>query len=308
LTALLVIIQTGMLAFVVVGFRANGLTYQWTSAAADVLVPLAFLLGWAYFAIWPGRQRDDWVTAEMFLVMALFMSISAIAPPGQYAALAFKRPLIDATLAAVDGALGVHVPTWAAWLSQNRWLLHVLLYAYLSLLVQFFVPIFVLGLWYRDRGRLWEYAFHFHVCSVITLACFALWPVAGAFTHNGFEPSFDLSRFIEQFNGVYSGARTAIRPEDMEGLVSMPSFHFAGAMMVTWAMRQSRIWLVVLIPLNLTLTAATVVTGSHYLADLIGAAAMCGLSLWLYRWFAFRWVGESGVAATNGSKGHEQRV
>jgi hypothetical protein len=83
---------------------------------------------------------------------------------------------------------------------------------------------------------------------------------------------------------------TTIRPEDMEGLVSMPSFHFAGAVMVTWAMRRSNIWLAALIPLNFTLTAATVVTGSHYVADLVGAAAMCGFSLWLYRRFAAAWI------------------
>ena len=164
------------------------------------------------------------------------------------------------------------------------------MYAYLSLLGQFFLPVLVLPVWYRNRSAMWEYAFHFHVCSGITLVCLALWPAAGAFTYYGFKPAFTLTHFIDQFSGAYSGALTTIRPEDMEGLVSMPSFHVAGAVMVTWALRQSRIWLALLIPVNVMLTAATVLTGTHYVADLFGTAAMCAGSLWLYRRFAVRWL------------------
>jgi membrane-associated phospholipid phosphatase len=76
----------------------------------------------------------------------------------------------------------------------------------------------------------------------------------------------------------------------MEGLVSFPSFHVAGAVMVTWALRQSRVWMAILLPINLLLTVATVLTGVHYVADLFGTAAMCAISLWLYRRFAVRWL------------------
>ena len=280
-----------MLAFDIIGFRVNGLSYEWTTPAIDIGVPAALLLGWGYFVAWPGRQESDWVVAEMFLVLALFASISAIAPPGQYAAVAFKRPLVDSWLAAGDSLLGAHVPTWTAWVRGHVWFLKILLYAYLSLLGQFFLPIVLLGVWYRNRRALWEYAFHFHLCSAITVTCLAIWPAAGAFTYYDFVPAFNLSRFIEQFSGVYTGSLTTIRPQDMEGLVSVPSFHVAGAVMVTWALRQSRFWLAILIPVNLTLIAATVITGTHYVTDLVATAIMCALSLWLYRRFAAGWIG-----------------
>jgi hypothetical protein len=290
LAAILVIIQAGMLAFDVIGFHATGLTYEWKTRAIDIGIPAALMLAWAYFFTWPGRRPGDWVVAEMWLVLALFISISAIAPVGQYAAVAFKRPLIDPWLAAFDAAIGAHVPTWAAWVSGQPLLLKVLLYAYLSLLAQFFLPILLLGVWYRNRIAMWEYAFHFHVCSAIVLVCLALWPVAIPGPYYGFKMAFNLSRFIAQFSGVYSGAITTIRPEDMEGLVSFPSFHVAGAVMVTWALRQSRVWMAILLPINLVLTVATVLTGVHYVADLFGTAAMCAISLWLYRRFAVRWL------------------
>jgi hypothetical protein len=300
LAASLMIIQAAMLAFVVIGFYATGLTYEWTTRSIDIGIPAALMLAWAYFFVWPGRRPADWVVAEMWLVLALFISISAIAPVGQYAAVAFKRALIDPWLAAFDSAIGVHVGTWAAWTLSHPWLRNVLMYAYLSLLGQFFLPVLVLPVWYRNRRAMWEYAFHFHVCSAITLACLALWPVAIPGPYYGFKMAFNLSRFVEQFSGVYSGAITTIRPEDMEGLVSFPSFHVAGAVMVTWALRQSRVWMAILLPINLLLTAATVLTGVHYVADLFGTAVMCAVSLWLYQRFAVHWL-EPGKSAVRSS-------
>ena len=290
LAASLVGIQAAMLAFNIIGFRATGLTYEWTTRGIDLGIPAALMVAWAYFFVWPGKRPTDWVIAEMWMALALFVSISAIAPVGQYAAVAFQRPLIDPWLAAFDGSIGAHVPTWAAWTSAHPWLVKVLMYAYLSLLGQFFLPLLVLGAWYRNRTAMWEYAFHFHVCSIITVACLALWPAAGAFAYYGFESPFNFGHFIDLFTGVHDGTLTIIRPEDMEGLVSMPSFHVAGAGMVTWALRHSRIWLAILIPVNALLTAATVLTGAHYVADLFGTAAMCAISLWLYRRVAVYWL------------------
>ena len=44
-------------------------------------------------------------------------------------------------------------------------------------------------------------------------------------------------RFIAHFNGVRDGTFTTIRFDDLEGLISMPSFHVAGGMMVTGVSR-----------------------------------------------------------------------
>jgi len=52
--------------------------------------------------------------------------------------------------------------------------------------------------------------------------------------------------------------------------------------MTTWAFRDSRRWLALLVPLN-ALLIATVLSGVHYVADLGGTAVMFGLSLWAWR-------------------------
>ena len=44
------------------------------------------------------------------------------------------------------------------------------------------------------------------------------------------------------------------------------------------------------VSLFLIVTLATVLSGAHYVADLFGTLAMCGVSLWFWRRFAHRWI------------------
>ena len=179
----------------------------------------------------------------------------------------------------------MHVPTLVLWTRTHPWLVrrHLPAWSYASLLPQLFLPVFVLGFWYRDRAAVWEYAFHFHVCLVVTLVCFALFPAACVFSFYGFESILDQSRFIAHFGDVRAGLMTVIDPSNTDGLISFPSFHTAGALMTTWALRRSRIWVTLLGVLNTGLIAATVLLGAHYVIDLLATCALCGVSLALYR-------------------------
>jgi membrane-associated phospholipid phosphatase len=115
---------------------------------------------------------------------------------------------------------------------------------------------------------------------------FALVPAASPFAYRGYTPVFDQTRFLQQFSGVYGGATTVVHGDAAEGLVSFPSFHVAGAMIVTWALRRSAVWRAVLIPLNVTLAASTLLSGLHYATDLLGSLAMCAFGVWSWRAWA----------------------
>jgi len=90
--------------------------------------------------------------------------------------------------------------------------------------------------------RLWEFAFHFHFCALVTLAASGLFPAECAFTFYGFESLIDQGRFIHHFESLRAGTFQTIRFNDI-GLISFPSFHAAGALMVTWAFRSLPAWL-----------------------------------------------------------------
>ena len=107
-------------------------------------------------------------------------------------------------------------------------------------MLQFLLPIVVLG-FLRDRKHLWEYIFHFHVCATVTLIGVALWPAACAFTYYGFDSLLDQTRFIDHFAALRAGTFREVRFDNIEGLITFPSFHVAGGLMVTWAFRRTRV-------------------------------------------------------------------
>jgi membrane-associated phospholipid phosphatase len=142
---------------------------------------------------------------------------------------------------------------------------------------------------------MWEYAFHFHFCSLVTLAALALFPAECAFTYYGYESLINQTRFIHQFHGFRDGTLTVIRFNDIEGLISFPSFHVAGAMMVTWAFRRHRWFFVPLLCLNAVMAASTVMLGAHYATDLVATALMFGASVIIYRRWGERLLARKGL-------------
>jgi hypothetical protein len=285
LTVGLVGTQLVLLASTLPMYRIFGLTLVWRSAVPIVVTLAGLLAGWGYYASTRTTAFERGL-AEVLLIVALLVSFAAIAIPGQYAAAALARPIIDPLLARADELLGIHVPSLAAWTRGHPRVNGVLAWAYFTLLRQLALTAPLLAI-LRERRALWEFVFHFHVCAVITLLAFALFPAACAFSYYGFESTIPQARFIAHFAGARDGTMRVLEYGRMEGLVSMPSFHVAGALMVTWAFRR-RIWLLVpLVALNGLLVIATVMTGAHYVIDMVGTLAMFAGSLVLWR----RWGG-----------------
>jgi len=243
------------------------------------------------FGIWnldsrvPARRRNVLAT-DLVLVVFLLLLLDSVCVRAQYAAVALKRPLVDGWLAAADAAIGVHVPSLTAWTRAHSWVASLLTICYGSLIPQFVLAPIVAAFALRDRSRLWEYAFHYHFCLIVTLAALAIFPAACAFTHYGFESTLNQSRFIHQFQALRDGS--LMRVEELEGLISMPSFHTAGALMVTWMFRGYRVWLVPVALLNAGLIASTVMTGAHYVIDVVATCGLFVVSLAAFRLYGAR--------------------
>jgi hypothetical protein len=162
-------------------------------------------------------------------------------------------------------------------------LLGLLALAYYTLVLQIvIVPLLIAGA--RRTGRLWEYIALFHVCAILTVAGLALFPAECAFQYLGFDSTLSQTRFIAQFNGLRSGTFNTIDFRDLEGLISVPSFHIAGALMTTWASRGLP-WFWWLIGLNSLLVTATVMTGAHYFVDVPITVAVFIFAVWFVRWY-----------------------
>jgi hypothetical protein len=285
----LLTLQLVLAVGLVVSASQVGLTVMW-STSAPIFVWDAVLMGlWFYLASVPGGSRE-WVVAETVLGWTLILLLSHLLAPAQYVAVAANRPLIDRWLAAADGLFGVNVGDLAAWTSAHPQVGRILRTAYFSLLAQFVLIPPVLGMLLRDRDALWEYVFHFHFCAIVTVLALALFPAACAFQYYGFTSVIDQSRFIAHFNGLRDGTMHVIRFNDLEGLISMPSFHVAGAMMVQWSLRRFPLLFWPVAVLNGFLVASTFMTGAHYVIDLVGTSVMFAVSLFVWRKVARRLV------------------
>jgi hypothetical protein len=298
-TLIFVIAQLAMLALTAVSFLATGLRLEWRELVdgrtATILLTWAT---WVFYGKTRGQRERNWVVTETVLVVALLLTFSLIGSPLQYALIACRGPLADAWLAQADAAIGVHVPTLVSWTAAHPWFESVLVAAYGSLLLQFVLPPVVLGIRYRDRQALWEYAWHFQVCLIAALVGLALFPAACAFTYYGFESLLDQTRFITQFEALRNGAMTVVHPRELEGMITFPSFHAAGGMLITWAFRRYRGWAIALGTLNVLLIAATVLTGAHYAIDVIASVAVFAGSVWLWRRVAVHWIAPATTVAT----------
>lgn len=281
--------QIGLIALSLVACAALGLTVRWTSAAtpmAVVAVALALATAFARRAS-ASASPLRWMIPEGLLVFALVVSLCVFSLPAQYAGAALARPTIDGWLAAADASMGIHVPDLAAWTRDRPALAHWLAVAYGSFGLQVLAAAPVLVL-LGNRQHLWEFAWHIHVCLITTLACFALFPAACAFNHYGFESTLPQDVFTAHFHGYRNGTLTTLDFRDVTGLVSAPSFHVAGALLITWAAR-ARWWAFVsLAVLNAGLCVATVLSGAHYAVDTLLSVALLGLSLWTWRQWGTR--------------------
>ena len=275
--------QLLVLVFDIVAFRRTGLVVAWDEFVSLVIVALFAAAMWTYYVAVPDRNPAEWTFAEAFLILALILALGVVGGPAQYGAVALKEPLIDRWLASADAALGVNVPSLVSWTRAHPRVIYPLFLAYDTIVVQTFLPVLVLGMWFRERDALWEWAFHFHLCAVVTLACSALWPSEGPFTFYGFSSVLDQTRIIAHLQGFRDGTMVEVHPRTIEGLITFPSFHAAVGLITTWAFRRRRFWLVGLVPLNAALIAATMLLGVHYAIDIVASVALCGVSVVLFR-------------------------
>jgi hypothetical protein len=244
-------------------------------------------IAWVAFLIVPGPKRT-WLSAEALAAIVLTGMLSTIAVVAQYVSLPLRLPLIDDRLLAWDRLLGIDTPAIVAWTAEHRSLRIALTRAYVTMTPQLLLIVPLLRV-LKDRAALWEYVFHFHFCLITCVVIFALWPAAGVYTMLEYTTLYPMNRPAEHIEAFRTGAQQVVAWGQLDGLISMPSFHTAVGCFVTWAVRR-RWWLLVPVGIvNLLLILATVMLGVHYAVDAIAAIGIFAVSVALYRrlegWF-----------------------
>jgi hypothetical protein len=262
---------------------AGRISIDWATAWPSAALLSALVVVWLNLYFMPGAPWEAFVAEVLFVTFAMVLLTNVLVPM-QYGALAHGAPYADPSLARADAWLGVSVPAMTTWTWAHPRVATLAKVVYFTFAPQMLLTVLALAV-QRDRERLWEFAFHFHVCLIVTIAALAIWPCLHAAGFYGFVPTIDMSHTIAQIKGFHDGTMTIVRFDDLDGLVSVPSFHVAGALLVTWAFRSRPRVLVPLIILNAGLCLSTVLTGEHYVIDVVAAVPLVAASVAAWRWF-----------------------
>jgi len=219
----------------------------------------------------------------------LFTPLSFAAGVFMYMAAALGWPLQDATLAAIDRAVGFDWPSVLRALNQRPAVATALADVYHTTGPQ--IPVVFLFLAFTGRReRLLEYLALIGVTSLFTGAATALVPAVGA--HGFFHPVRDaFSHYTagagmwhyEELMRLRSGRPFVYDVTRSQGLVTFPSYHAVLAIITSFAVRGVRYvgWPVAL--LNAAVVVSTIPEGGHYLVDVAAGAAIAMVSILLLR-------------------------
>ncbi len=270
---------------VVVTYRASNTTLQGGVVGVGMLAAFGVILALAwYYRVVRGETRISdacEASVQMMITAGLFTLLSF-----GVAALGRGFPLRDDTLINMDARLGFHWHGYLALGLAHPRLEHVLQFCYLSMPYQYVITIFLLAFTVQ-RQRLDQFVLAVWISLALTTVVFFVVPAGTAFSHfgigsadvPGLRPVFMLNRFLPLLTGMRVSGAHVVRLDDLEGLVSFPSFHTEMALLFSWAAwRTAWIrWPVLLV--NLGLLSVTPIEGGHYLVDMLAGLAVAGSGL-----------------------------
>ena len=208
---------------------------------------------------------------------ALFVSFVSVTCVLSYLCVSINAPLIENRLIEFDHALGFD------WLAVYRWtqahphVQKILQLAYASGEWQLFAIPLVLGLSGR-REALSELFFLLVIGSAFLLLISTPFPATSAFVHFNIEDA-NASATVSDFAILRDGSLRVIDMAHTQGLVSMPSFHTALAVLFTYSLRRIGWLFSIAVPLNVVMILSTPTQGGHYLADVIAGMLLSALTI-----------------------------
>jgi hypothetical protein len=229
-------------------------------------------------------RRDPQV---MFVLggIAQIVLITALMTPLTYVAASTDFTMKDASLLAIDRALGFdwaayvgyvdRHPTLAAWLNTGyamiRW------------------PIFAIPVALAAKGyyrRIEEFTFAFGLALVVTTFISALVPAIGVYQQIGLDPStlhnIDPGPYLDQLRDLpptRAGSLRHLELLNLGGIVTFPSFHAASAVLYAWALWPYRWFRPLIVLINGFMLAATPLNGGHYFIDLFAGVTIASLAI-----------------------------
>jgi membrane-associated phospholipid phosphatase len=273
-------VVAAMAVATIVAYRAGGLSFAWLNNINIVLCILIFL---AVSCCYRRLRPDPWISfsteacAQLTLVLSLGSALS-------YPLATAGFPYCDALLNGADRWMRLDWRTYLHFINNNPTLAVLTWLAYRSMLFQFTVLALVLVAASRVM-RLQQYVLANGLALCLALAVFTIMPAGGIYSFLQIQPAefANLSPIMTHnqtllLDALRTGQQT--RVEQMEGLITFPSFHAVWAILFAWGFYPIKQLRFGAIMLNLFVIASTPIQGAHYFIDVVGGAAVAGIAIY----------------------------
>ncbi|HEY0314402.1 MAG TPA: phosphatase PAP2 family protein [Allosphingosinicella sp.] len=205
-----------------------------------------------------------------------------------YAAATTGRPLYDEAFLAFDRTLHYEWTAYARFFAEHRGIARIVLSAYFTMIAQPLLLILVLSA--TDRvAELEKFILASFASLLLTIGLFACFPATTAWAHLGIS-DLEVAAYrylpvtgeswVQDLHLIRAGHRSL--PSGFGSpIIAFPSLHCASGLVYLWAGWRVRWLRPILLVLNAMMLAATPIVGGHYVADLIGGAAvaLCAILL-----------------------------
>jgi membrane-associated phospholipid phosphatase len=198
----------------------------------------------------------------------------------QFSAVAVGSPLIDSYLLHFDRLLGFSWPAFAAWQMQFPVLNTALAWIYRSYGMQVIVITVILSATRRFED-LSEFAQLFIITALAAILISIPFPATNPKFIFGLFPG-DVSEY-ECFLGLRNGSIRIYDLTRQYGLVSMPSLHAAGAILLAYAVRNVKWLYPCFLVLNTCMVYSAIACGAHYLVDIIAGLTLAVVAIATHR-------------------------
>jgi hypothetical protein len=224
------------------------------------------------------RYREPVIGAVFASVPQLMLSSGAVIG-FSYVALQSGAPFADAELAYLDRWLGLDWHAYKDWIISDPDRLYIASYFYQTLGWQVVAVGFVLVVCLEFRA-FHTLCFAWLLAALVTVSVSAAMPPLAAFYHYGIVDEMKAvmlidSGYIQIEPMLQIKQGLSLDPyKNPAGIVAFPSFHAAGAVMLSWAFWQINYLRWPMLAINCGMIAATPIIGSHYFVDVIAGVAL----------------------------------